>query len=474
MYDVIVIGGGIVGTSALCYLSELKLKSLLLEAESDVGEGTTKANSGIVHAGYDCEPNTLKARFNREGNALVYELGKKLGVAVKKTGSFVLAEKDGLSKLEELKSRGAANCIEGLKIVPRAEIIKTEPNISDNIEYALYAPSGGVVSPYKLCAALADFAAANGAEAALNKKVSAIGKEGGTFIVKCSDGSEYRSRVIINTAGARASEINRLAGEKTFETHFRRGDYYLLDTTERGYVNSVCFQLPSAAGKGILVTPTVDGNILVGPTSIPVKEYNDTAVCRDALDSIKVSAARSIKNINYGAVIRIFAGVRSIVGDDFIVENGADKNFIFAAGICSPGLTAAPAIGKYIVEELLKNTSLKAEKKSKMIEYREPPEIRNLTEKELNKLIKKDHRYGNIVCRCERITEGEIVEAIHSPVPAVTVDALKRRTRATMGRCQGGFCTVKIMEILSRELGIDFDAATKKGAGSEIALEEIK
>ena len=381
--------------------------------------------------------------------------------------------KEGLKGLEELKEKGIKNGVD-VEIIGRDRILELEPNVADSVEYALYAKDGGIISPYKFTVALAENAVINGAEVMLDSKVVAIEKKSGYFIVTVEDGSTYESAVVINAAGGYASDINALVGAETYDTEYRRGDYYVLDTKEGKNVNTVIFPLPDERGKGILVSQTVDGNVIYGPTSIPVDSIEDTAVSADGLDYIKEQVTKSYKCPNYRNVIRVYAGVRSIVGSDFIVK-WSDKveNLFVLAGICSPGLTSAPAIGEDVAKMVAERLNLK-KKEGELIPNKKHLHFSELTKEELNEMIKQDSRWGKIICRCEKVSEAEIVEAIHSPVPARTVDGIKRRARAGMGRCGGGFCAPLVIEIIARELNIPITQVKKGGKNSNIAVGYVK
>ena len=462
MYDVIVIGGGVVGCSVLRELQRYNLTSLLLEMDDDVATGTSRANSGIVHAGYDCKPNTLKAKYNVRGNKLCYAWADELGIKAKRIGSLVVADANGLEGLKALKAKGDENGVD-TEIIGRDRILELEPNVADSVEYALYAKDGGIISPYKFTVALAENAVINGGEVKLDSKVVAIDKKDGFFKVKCEDGASYDAKVVVNSAGGYASSINGLVGAETYDTEYRRGDYYVLDTKENKNVKTVIFPLPDERGKGILVSPTVDGNVIYGPTSIPVGSIEDTAVSADGLDYIKAQVTKSYKCPNYRNVIRVYAGVRSIVGSDFVIK-WSDKvdNFFILAGICSPGLTSAPAIGEDVAKMVADKLSL-TKKNSDLIPNKKHLHFSEMTPAEINEMIKSDSRWGKIICRCEKVSEAEIVEAIHSPVPARTVDGIKRRARAGMGRCGGGFCAPLVIEIIARELNIPITSVKKGG-----------
>lgn len=468
IYDVIVIGGGVVGTAILDRLARYDLAALLLEKENDVSCGASRANSGIVHAGYDCKPNTLKARFNVRGNRLMWQLAKQLDVPANKCGTLVVAPSEGYDGIAELYQKGKKNGVD-VKILNKEEALLIEPNLSDEIEYALYAPEGGIVSPYKLTIALADRAILNGAEILLEAEVTAISRKEDYYSVETAR-SAYCARTIINCAGASGARVNELAHAEHYDTEYRKGEYFVLDSVEGSKINTVVFPLPTAKGKGILVAPTADGNVLYGPTSSPADE-GDTSVSQVGLDEIRHNVALTYKNPDYRKCIRVYAGVRTIIGDDFIVAKSAlIPSYIMAIGICSPGLTSAPAIAEYVEKLYIEDFHVK--KKENPIETIRHKRL--LCDEELNELISQNPQWGKIVCRCEKVTEAEIVAAIHSPLPAVTVDSVKRRVRAGMGRCQGGFCAPRVMQILARELNLPV-SSIKKGIGdSSIVVCSVK
>ena len=462
-FDVIVVGGGIVGTAVLDRLSKYDLKCLLLEQGDDVANFATRANSGIVHAGYDCEPGTLKARFNVLGNPLVWKDAEELGVKHLKCGSIVVAKADGREGIEHLAEKAKANGVE-VEIWDRTKTLAFEPHIADDIEWSLYAPSAGIVSPYQLAIAYADRAILNGASILLEAEVQAVAKKEEAFVLKTSKG-EFRAKLVVNAAGPNGAQVNDMVGAEHYETTYRRGDYFILDNTERKNINTVIFPLPTKAGKGILVAPTADGNVIYGPTAIDTVN-GDVASSLESLDQIRAKVPLTYKDYAFNKCIRIYSGLRTIIGHDFVIgESKIVKNLFMAIGICSPGLTSAPAIAEHIAELVTKR--LECAKKANIVE--ELPKYKELLEmddEELNELIAKDEAWGRIVCRCEKVTEAEVVRAIHSPLPATTVDAVKRRTRAGMGRCQGGFCGPRVMEILSRELCVPLDKV-KKGGGKD-------
>ena len=472
-YDVIVIGGGVVGTAILRSLAAYNAKILLLEKSSDVATGASRANSGIVHAGYDAETGTKKAYFNVKGAAMFPALTAELHVPYRMVGSLVAAKADGLPALKVLYERGVANGVK-VEIIPRNIIEKLEPNIASDIEYALYAPEAGVVSPYKLTIAQADHAVVNGAEIRLEEKVVAIDEENGGYLV-VTDKGQYHASYLVNAAGAGAVEINALVGEIVPEMKHAVGDYYILDSKAAGVVNTVVFPLPDEKGKGILVAPTADGNVILGPTSrvVPHGEAEINAVTREGLALVREGMAKLIPKVDLRSVIRVYAGTRTAVGGDFIIEESVRfKNYFMLLGICSPGLTSAPAIGEYVAATAAKALGL--EKKAEMFPLPARFHLTKASDEEIAEKVAEDPAYGRIVCRCEKVTEGEILAAIHSPRPAHTVDAVKRRVRAGMGRCQGGFCRPRVMEILSRELNIPLSEVRLGEKGSEIAPYEVK
>ncbi len=470
-YDVIVIGGGIVGTAVLDRLARYELRALLVEKCDDVASFTTRANSGIVHAGYDCEPGTLKAKFNVLGNPLVWKEAEELDVPHLKCGSIVAAGEDGVSGLEELEKKAKANGVE-VRLLSREETLGIEPNVADRISCSLYAPTAGVVSPYQMAIAYADRAILNGAKILLEAPVTAIKRSEGKYTI-CTPKGDFETSVVINCAGAHGAEINDLAGAEHFETTYRRGDYFVLDNTERKNVNTVIFPLPTAAGKGILVAPTADGNVIYGPTAVDTDDCEDTASTLDSLDALKKSVPLTYKRPAFNKCIRVYSGLRTLIEHDFVIGRSKIKdNFIMTIGICSPGLTSAPAIADEILSLTLE--SINAEKKKDyIINMPRHLRLKELSDEEIERLARSDSRWGRIVCRCEKVTEAEIIAAINSPLPATTVDAVKRRVRAGMGRCQGGFCGPRVIEILSRELNIPI-SEVKKGLGASIAPFRVK
>lgn len=471
-YDVIVAGGGVVGIAILDELAKYRLSVLLLEGADDVATGASRANSGIVHAGYDCKPNTMKARFNREGNARFPSLVKELDVPYVNCGSLVVATEDKLCELQALKARGDENGIQ-TEILGSAALRAIEPNVADDVAYALHAPTAGIVSPYKLTIALADRAVTNGAEIRLSEPVTGIEKTSGGFVVTTPKGT-YSCDVFINSAGQGAAALNDAAGAEHFDVTYQRGDYFVLDQTERQNINTVIFPLPTKLGKGILAAPTADGNVIYGPTGI-YTEKGDSSVTAEGLATIKTQLPRTYKTPAYRKVIRLYSGLRCISGDDFhVAKSSLVEGFIYLVGICSPGLSSAPAIAKYVVDGIFSTFKPLVLKENYIIDMPRHKKMTQLSAAEINALVQENAEWGRIVCRCEKVTEAEIVAAIKSPLPATTVDAVKRRVRAGMGRCQGGFCEPRVIDILARELGVPVTSIRKGGEGSEIALFRVK
>lgn len=469
MSDVAVIGGGVVGAFVLRNLMRYKVKAVMLEKEDDVCMGQSKANSGIVHAGFDAAEGSLKAKFNVEGNKMMPAIARELGVKYKNNGSLVVAfTEEDLKTLEQLKERGEKNGVECMEIIGREKLKELEPNISDNALGALYAKSGGIISPYELTIAAIGNAMDNGAKLIRNFEVARIQVEDDHYYISSKGGNEMRAKVIINCAGLGSEKIAALCGDE-IPVHGRRGEYILLDKKSGKFVNHTLFFTPTAKGKGILVSDTADGNLLLGPTADEV-ENGDTSTTAEGLATIIAKANEMCKNVPIYNSITSFAGVRAYNDrHDFIIEESKNMPGVFhLVGIESPGLTSSPAIGKYVVENLV-SKYLDLKKTSNFNPVREPDYFfKNLSLEEKNELIKEDPSYGRVVCRCESITEGEIIRAVKENPKAYTVDAVKRRTRAGMGRCQGGFCQPSVAEIIARETGIPMEEISKGGKDSKL------
>ena len=471
MTDVAVIGCGVVGAAVAYALAGYDLTVRVLEAENDVACGTTKANSGILHAGYDPEPGTLMARLNLEGNRLAGEICEKLDVPMRRTGSLVIAlDPAQLDTLQELYRRGTANGVPGLRLLSGEEVRQMEPALSESVCGALLAPSAGVVSPWEYALAMAENAVENGVQLQLNTRVEDIQKTEAGWKLITSQG-EVEALYVINAAGVQAGQLHAMAAPLDFTTIPCRGEYYLLDRSTGGFVDRTIFQLPGKFGKGVLVTPTVHGNTLVGPTATDIPDKEGTNTTRQGLDEVAAKAALSVEGLPMRQVITSFAGLRAHEdGSEFIVEEAADApGFFDCAGMESPGLSSAPAVGKLL--EKLVTEKLRPEKKETFIETRK--DVVNpfhLPEEERNALIASHPEYGNVICRCETVTEGQIIDAIRRPLGARSLDGVKRRTRAGMGRCQAGFCSPRTMEILAREWKIPMDQVTKCGGNSRLIV----
>ena len=475
MYDVTIIGAGIVGAFVARELSKYKLKILVVDKENDISDGTTKANSAIIHGGYDAEPGTLKARFNVEGNAMFDEICKDLDVPFKRIGSLVvgLGSKDE-ETIEEIYKRGIKNGVKDIKILDQDELRAKEPNISEDASSALYSPTAGIIGPWELALALMENAMDNGVELSLNTEVLDIESLGDGYKVTTNT-KEVKTKYVVNAAGVHADKIHNMVSEPKFKIIPRKGQYFLFDKSAGSLVNSIIFQTPTDQGKGVLVLPTVHGNLLVGPNA-EITDREDKRTTEESLGFVKEASKKAIKDIPFREVITSFTGIRATpdTGDFIVEEIEGSKGFIDVAGIESPGLSASPAIGKY-VSELLKDIDGNFEENKNFNPKRRPVvHFMELSDEEKEKLIKKDSRYGRIICRCENITEGEIVDAIHRNAGGKTVDGIKRRVRPGMGRCQGGFCQPRVMEILARELDLDMTEVVKDRPGTNVALWETK
>lgn len=475
MFDVTIIGTGVIGCAVARELSRYKLNTCVVEKNVDLANGTTKANSAIVHAGFDAKPETLKGKLNAKGNTMFDKLSEELDFPFKRNGSFVLCfdEKD-MDGLRELKKKGEENGVPDLQILDGNEARKMEPNLSDEVVAALYAPTGGIVCPYEMTIALAENASTNGVEFRFETEVKGIEKSGEKYILKTNKG-DIETKLVINAAGLFSDEINNMVSERKIHIVPRKGEYCLFDKVVGDMVSKTIFQLPTKLGKGVLVTPTVDGNLLVGPNAVDLEDKNDLTTTREGIEDIVARASLSVKQIPMRQVITSFSGLRAhCTENDFIIGEPEDaKNFINAAGIESPGLSSAPAVAEMIRDMVV--AKLNPDKNADFNPIRKGiPKFREMNNEERKQLIAKDARYGKMVCRCETVTEGEIVNAIKRPLGATTLDGVKKRTRAGMGRCQSGFCSTKIVEILSRELGIARTDVTKFGGESNLLVGKDK
>lgn len=475
MYDAVIIGCGIVGAAAAYELSRYTLSVAVLEAANDVAAGTTKANSAIIHAGYDPVPGTLMARLNIQGTALAKILCEKLSVPYQQIGSLVLAfSPEERDTLEQLCRRGEENGVPGITMLDGAQARAMEPNLSEAVMAALYAPTAAIVSPWEYALALAETAVRSGVELHLNREVTAVCKIPGGYALTTQDGIVYETKTVLNAAGIYGDAVHNMAAQPSFSIQPNRGEYYLLDKAEGTRVSHVIFQCPTKEGKGVLVAPTVHGNLLAGPNAQDVIG-EDLANTGAGLAFVAQAAKKSVPSVNFRESIRNFAGVRALTQvDDFIIGAVPDApGWIDLAGIKSPGLSAAPAIAKLAVE-LLESCGLTLTQNPDAVDTREKIRLKELSPAEKAALITKNPAYGRVICRCETITEGEILDAIHSPIPPSSVDGVKRRCNAGMGRCQGGFCGPRVVELLSRELGIPPTQILQDRAGTVILTGEIR
>lgn len=473
MFDVAIIGGGVIGCATAYKLSKFNLKVCVIEKENDVALGATRANSAIIHAGYDPEPGTLMARLNVDGCLQAKELSKKLSVPYKNVGSMVLAFNEEEAKtVNILYDRGVKNGVPGIEVIDGIEVRKREPYVSEKVVCALWAPSAGIINPWEYAIAFAEVAATNGTEFIFDFKVSDIEKSDDCFIIKSSD-KEIKAKYIVNAAGVYSDKIHNMVSPPNFKITPSKGQYYLMDKAEGFKANCTLFQCPSSVGKGVLVSPTVHGNLIVGPDATGSDDKEKVNTTASQLEFVRNTAAKSVFDINYRNSIRNFAGMRANSDKEDFIIGFATKGFVDLAGIKSPGLSAAPAIADEAVK-LLESDGLKLTEKENYTLEREHIVFKELSNEEKAEIIKKNPLYGRVICRCETITEGEIVAAIHSPLPAKTVDGIKRRCNAGMGRCQGGFCGPKVLEIIARELNLDPLEVLKDKNGSNILKSQTK
>ena len=477
MYDVVVIGGGVVGGMIARELSKYQLNICILEKENDVAMGATKANSAIVHAGFDAKEGSLKALLNVRGSKMMEKVCSELGVKYQKNGSLVIGFNDeDRANVEALVERGIKNGVEGVRLVEKDELKALEPNISNNAICALYAPTGAIVCPYELCIASIGNAMDNGASLKCGFEVASIEKLNGEYVIKSASGESVSAKYVVNAAGVYSDEIAKMVGDNSFDVHPRRGEYILLDRECGSIVKHTIFRTPSKMGKGILVSPTVDGNLLLGPTSIDMEDKDDKSTTSEGLARVIRECGENLEcGVPVGGKsITSFCGLRAVGSTgDFIINTNVE-NFVNVAGIESPGLSSAPAIAEY-VRDMLAGIGLELQAKADFDPMREPKHhFREASIEEKNEIIKKDPAYGRIICRCEGVSEGEIIDAIRSNPPATDIDGVKRRTRSGMGRCQGGFCGPYVMELIAKERNVAFESVTKSGGNSVMVYGKTK
>ena len=482
MYDVIIIGAGVTGCAVARYLSRYQGSALVLERAEDVCCGTSKANSAIIHAGFDAAHGSLMAKMNVQGSRMLPELAKELDFPFRRNGSLVVCmSEEDMPRLQALYENGVKNGVEGLEIVDARRLHELEPNVSKNAVAALWAPTGGIVCPFNMTIALAENANANGVDFRFNTKVTGFtrGEEGWTVHTEQGD---FRTRYVVNAAGVYADVLHNMVSARKLHITPRRGDYCLLDRQVGGFVSHTVFQLPGKLGKGVLVSPTVHGNIIVGPTAIDIEDRDGTNTTAAGLEELISKAGISVDNLPIRQTITSFAGLRAHEDHhEFVIGEAEDApGFVDCAGIESPGLTSAPAIGLTVAELLREKLGLR-EKEDFIATRMGLLDPKSLTKEAYQALIRENPAYGQIICRCEQVTEGEIIDAIRRPLGARSLDGVKRRTRAGMGRCQAGFCSPRVMEILARELGVSQAEITKCGGASRLivgvnkdSLEEVR
>lgn len=466
--DICIIGAGIIGTTIARQLSRYKLNITLIEKANDVAMGASKANSAIVHAGFDAAENSLKALLNVKGSKMMAKVAKELGVKYQNNGSLVIGFNEEDEKtIRALYERGVNNGVEGLEVLDRVALKEKEPHISDNATCALWAPTGSIICPYELTVAAIGNAMDNGAELKLNFGVEKIEKTQNGYLIQ-SDNDQIEAEWIINAAGIYADKIAKLVGDDSFNIHPRKGEYILLDRECDGLVASTVFRTPSKMGKGILISPTVDNNILLGPTSTDEMDKDNTATTQAGFDKIIKESLENVEYVPLNKTITSFCGIRAVGSTGDFIINCFQEGFINVAGIESPGLSASPAIAEY-VRNMMEEMGVELKERADFNPIRKPMHyFKNATIEEKNRIIKENKSFGKIICRCETVTEGEILEAIRTNPKPRDLDGVKRRTRAQMGRCQGGFCMPYIVELLSKELNIPYEDVTKFGGKSTI------
>lgn len=466
IYDVLIFGAGVVGTCLATDLARSGYSVCLVDKASDVSTGASKANSGLVHAGFDAKPGTLKAKLNVEGNKMYPSLCKRLGLKLRKLGAVVIG--NNTQTVKELYDRGIANGVKNLFVLSREELLKILPNITENVTCGLLAKDAYVVCPYLLTICMAEEAILNGAIVLLEFDAKKIRKNNGIFEI--SDGkTTVFAKKVVNSAGAGVNDVAKLLKTETYPIVFKRGEYFVLEQSEAHIAPVTVFPLPEKGSKGILITQTLDGNILVGPTSY--ESDDSTKTTREGLNLVAEKSGLLLSNVNLRKSIRQFSGVRTICGDDFVIEQSKiDNDVLTLAGICSPGLSSAPAISKYAIEKmgLIYNPTIK----NKQIEpYFLFKDLKNA---EKNQLLSKDHTYGELVCKCENITKGDILNALDRPLKIHSVDGIKRRVRAGMGRCQGGFCSIPVAEIIAKTRKISLEEVLKENKNSNVFTYPIR
>ena len=466
-FDVAIIGAGVSGASVAWQLSKYRLKTALLEKCADVGFGVSKANSGIVHGGFHHSKSTLKARLELQGNLMFEQLQYQLDFPFKRNGILVVAfSEEEMETVRVLFRQGKANGVRNLELCGRDRLLQLEPKLSPDVVGGFYVPNGGTIEPYRYVFALVEGAKKGGVELFTNFKVAESEREGEYWQIKSADGETIRARYVVNAAGLYADEVSKIFGAEEFTITPRKGEEYLLDRTSAAYPSKVVFPVPVKHSKGVLVIPTVDGTTMVGPTAEIVGDKEDHSTTAENRSAVFRQARRMVPAVSERDLITGFSGSRPVMeGNDFYIAfSKKAENLIQAAGIQSPGLTASPAIAGYICG-LLRENGVRLEEKAQFASMLEPPvQIRRQSAEEADRLHKEDPAWTNIICRCEKISEAEIVDAIRHG--HTTLDGIKFYTRAGMGRCQGGFCSYKILKIIARETGMSLEEATKRGGNT--------
>ena len=473
VYDVLIVGAGVIGGMLARELSRYQLSVCLLEKENDVAMGASRANSGIVHGGYDPEPDTLKAELNTKGVELLFQAAKELNVPCIRNGSMVCAfSKEEEPHLEELYHRGIINKTPDLKLLSGDEARALEPRLSPAVTKVLHVPNAGIICPYSLTIAAVGNAMDNGVELKRNFAVSAMTQNNGVITVTAQDGSQVQGKYVVNCAGGYSDKIAQLAGDDFFTIIPRAGEYMLLDKTEGYDIRHTLFQCPTKEGKGILVSPTVHGNLLTGPTACKVETPDNRDTTPAGLEQVSTFSLKSVPSVNFRQVITSFTGVRaSEKNGDFILQASEKMpGLIHAGAIDSPGLTCSVSIAQYLVDLLAKQGVVLQEKENWNGHREDPHAFSKMTDDEKDAYIRENPDFGRIVCRCEEITQGEILLALRHNPKALDIDSVKRRTRSGMGRCQGGFCGPYVMELIAKEQGIPMEEVTKSGGDSRMVL----
>ncbi len=464
-FDVMIIGAGVTGCAVARLLSQYEGRIAVMDRGWDVAEGASKANSGIVHAGFDAKPGSLKAKLNVEGAKMYPALCEELGVPYTQPGALVIGfTQEDRGTLEKLVQQGIDNGVEGVCLLEREQVLTLEPNTNPAVLCALYAPTSGLTSPYEMTFALADHAAVNGVEFLLGREVKSVAQKGGLWQV-VTDQKTYTCRILVNCAGVGSAAIHNQMCDDTFAITPRRGQYYLMDKSAQLPFKMTMFQCPSAMGKGVLVSPTVHGNLLLGPSAEDISDDRDVSTTAQGLDFVLEKSRLTWPEASIRGTITNFSGIRAHEQNgDFVIGKAAEHAYE-TVGIESPGLSAAPAIAQMLAEQIAREEGLQ-KKENWLPPYKRKKPFYEMTAQERAEAVEEDPAYGNLVCRCEVVTEAEIRQAIGRPVGATTVDGVKRRTRSGMGRCQGGFCSPAVVRILAEELGIPMTQVTKSGGDS--------